>query len=124
MQKMAPPTTNYPHRGNIVAVPGTHGYWIVTADGKIISRGNGVPTLCEGELSKCSNFPSSPTGSQIIVGVASTPTGNGLWAVGRDGSLWTAGDAQPFGDEKDQPRAVPTGIVGTPSGNGYYIART
>ena len=34
--------------------------------------------------------------------------------------MWTAGDANSFGDS-DGDKSVPTGIVGTPSGNGYYI---
>jgi hypothetical protein len=72
----APQYDNYPHRGNIVAAPGTNGYWIVTADGKIVSRG-GAATICEGELSSCSNFPEDPNSEQIIVGAAATPTGNG-----------------------------------------------
>jgi hypothetical protein len=114
----APSYSNYPHRGNIVGAPRTTGYWIVTDDGQIISRG-GAPDLCEGELSSCSNFPENPHSEQIIVGAAATPSGQGLWAVSRDGSLWTAGDARPYGDVRNQPPI--TGIVGTLSGNGYYI---
>jgi hypothetical protein len=115
----APQYDNFASRGNIVAVPGTEGYWIVTSNGQIISRGFGVPTLCEGELRNCSGFPSNPTASQIVVGVAVTPSGNGLWALSRDGSVWTAGDAVHYGDERNQ--GVATGIAATLSGRGYYI---
>lgn len=34
--------------------------------------------------------------------------------------MWTAGDAVSYGDVKSDG-SVPTGIIGTPSGNGYYI---
>jgi hypothetical protein len=44
----------------------------------------------------------------------------GLWALGRNGKVWTAGDAVPYGDVQEDPQ-IATGIVATPSGNGYYI---
>jgi hypothetical protein len=115
----APTYENFAGRGNIVAVPGTRGYFIVTPEGAIISRGSNVPVLCNGRLSNCSGFPSNPSSGQIIVGVAATPTGEGFWAVGRDGKLLTAGDARPYGDAQGQ--GVITGIAATLSGNGYYI---
>jgi hypothetical protein len=113
----APVYVNYPHRGNIVASPTVNGYFIVTPHGDIISRGTGP--ICNGELSSCSNFPPDPDSEQIIVGAAATPSGVGLWAVSRDGSLWTAGDAKPYGDVRNQPPI--TGIDNTLTGNGYYI---
>jgi hypothetical protein len=116
----APQYDNFASRGNIVADPGTQGYFIVTPDGQIISRGTGRPNLCEGELSNCSGFPSSPTNAQIIVGVAATPTGNGLLALSRNGAVWAAGDAVYFGEETNQKGTVATGIAATLSGKGYY----
>lgn len=106
------------HAGLIAAVPGTDGYWIVTLEGKIHSRG-GARQLCNGSLGACSGFSGGPFAS--LTAVAATPSGHGLWAVGRDGAVWTAGDARSFGDVIDKGQ-VPTGIAPTPSGNGYYIA--
>ena len=115
----APKYENVAVRGSVVAVPGSHGYWVVTPTGDLISRGGGVPVLCEGHLSKCSNFPSSPTKQEVLVAAAATPSGKGLWAVSRDGTVWTAGDAQHYGDARNE--GVVTGIAATLSGNGYYI---
>jgi hypothetical protein len=105
--------------GSITAIPGRNGYWVVTNDGWISQRGD-APQLCGGWLSNCSGFTKEPYFWQIIVGAAATPSGNGLWALGRDGKVWTAGDAQSYGDVQSDPQ-VPTGIAATPSGKGYYI---
>ncbi len=115
----APKFPTIPYRGSIASIPGRDGYWVVTDLGAIDARGD-APVLCGGQLSTCSSFPAHPSGSQVIMGAAATPDGQGLWAVGRDGKLWTAGTARPFGDvSKDT--AYATGIAATPSGNGYYI---
>jgi hypothetical protein len=106
-------------RGSIAAIPGRNGYWIVAPKGPILNFGD-APPLCDGDLSNCSDFPGIPSNSEIIVGAAATPTGQGLWAVSRNGTLWTAGDAQPYGDVQNDPQVV-TGIAATPSGKGYYI---
>jgi hypothetical protein len=115
----APNLGSIPDRGSIAAMPGRNGYWVVTSDGKILGRGE-APSLCEGELSNCSGFPEEPFIWENIVGAAATPTGSGLWALGRDGKVWTAGDAQSYGDVQNDSN-VPTGIVATPSGKGYYV---
>jgi hypothetical protein len=108
-------------RGSIAAIPGRNGYRVVTYDGRIHYRGD-APWLCGGELSYCSGFPATPNDAQYIVGAAATPTGLGLWALGRNGKVWSAGDAQSYGDAQDDPQ-VATGIVATPSGKGYYIVK-
>jgi hypothetical protein len=114
----APQFENVPVPGSIAAIPGQEGYWVVTETGTIYARGS-APQLCGGQLSNCSNFPTDPGKSSYIVAAAATPDGHGLWAVGLSGHLWTAGSAPALGDAiKD---ATPTGIVGTPSGKGYYI---
>jgi hypothetical protein len=104
--------------GSIAAIPGRDGYWIVTAEGEIHPRGDDVPSLCSNNLKNCSRFKGIASG--IIVGAAARPNGQGLWALGRDGAVWTAGDAKSYGDVIGDS-AIPTGIVATPTGNGYYI---
>jgi hypothetical protein len=107
--------------GAIVAVPGTRGYWIVTLEGEILYRGP-VPAPPCARLSDCTGLAAKPGAGQEIVAAAATPTGKGLWALGRDGRVWTVGDARSYGDvTKDA--AISTGIVPTPSGNGYYIVK-
>lgn len=109
--------------GNIIAVPRTRGYRIVTAYGEIIPRGRpDVSTLCGGRLSNCTGYPANPPYSQPIVGVAATPSGAGLWALDRHGKVWAAGDGVWHGDAQHQ--GIPTGIAATPSGKGYYIVNS
>jgi hypothetical protein len=118
----APQYASVPYQGSLAAIPGRYGYWVVTRTGGIFARGD-APELCANALSNCSGFPKSPTNDQVIMGAAATPDGMGLWAVGRDGKLWTAGTARSYGDVTKQKK-IPTGIVATPSGLGYYIVLT
>jgi hypothetical protein len=115
----APAFEDVSKEGSIAAIPGRNGYWVVTRGGSIVARGD-APQLCNGELSDCSGYPKLPISTQFIVAAAAHPGGNGLWAVGRDGAVWTAGEAVAYGDVQFDGN-VPTGIVATPSGNGYYI---
>jgi hypothetical protein len=118
----APGFENISTRGSIAAIPGRNGYWVVSDDGEIFARGD-APQLCEGSLQNCTSFPKGrPNYITMIAGAAVTPTGQGLWAVGRDGKVWATGDAQYFGDAYNDPQ-VATGIVATPSGKGYYIVK-
>ncbi len=52
----APVYENVNAPGTIVGIPGKNGYWVITKRGDIFARGE-APALCEGHLSKCSNFP-------------------------------------------------------------------
>jgi hypothetical protein len=105
--------------GSIAAIPGRNAYWVVTYNGEIHQRG-GAPLLCSNNLRNCSGYQNA---RDPIVGAAARPNGQGLWALSYDGKVWTAGDAQSYGDVAwvTNPDVVPTGIVATPSGNGYYI---
>jgi hypothetical protein len=108
-----------PYRGSIAAIPGKDAYWVVTSLGQIFARGE-APALCNGYLHTCSGYPSAPTGEDAIVGAAASPDGSGLWAVDREGRVWTAGSTVSYGDVTSDG-SYPTGIVATPSGLGYYI---
>jgi hypothetical protein len=118
----APTFENVPVRGTIASIPGRKGYWVVTEDGTIHARGD-APQLCDGLLSACSGYPKLPLAYHVIVAAAATPSGLGLWAVDRMGGVWTAGDAQSYGNATGEIGAVPTGIAATPSGKGYYIVK-
>jgi hypothetical protein len=106
-------------RGSIASIPGRNGYWVVTHNGGIIARGD-APGLCGSQLSTCSSYPMRPLADQFIVAAAATPSGNGLWAVDRQGKVYPAGDANFYGDVRTAPQAV-TGFAATPSGKGYYL---
>jgi hypothetical protein len=119
----APAYENVDKAGSIVWAPGTNGYWIVTPFGEIHSRG-GAPVLCSNELENCSGF--YPSQDDQIVAVAADPKGRGLWAVGREGAVWTASvnpanSLPSYGDAQDSG-GWPTGIAAAPDGTGYCIS--
>jgi peptidoglycan hydrolase-like protein with peptidoglycan-binding domain len=95
----------------MAATPDGGGYWLVAGDGAVYAFGN-APYL--------GNAP----GNELITGVITSRTGQGYRMVGQGGGVYTFGDASFEGSGSG---AVPTGkvalgIVGTPSGKGYWIA--
>jgi hypothetical protein len=60
--------------------------------------------------------------NQAIVGMASTPSGNGYWLVARDGGIFAYGDARFFGSTGSIRLNSPiVGIGQAPSGGGYWL---
>ena len=118
----APSFPSVGQSGTIAAIPGQEGYWVVTREGIIHSRGTAPtpPELGCGRLSDCSGYPADPNDDEYITAAAAHPSGRGLWAVDKRGRVWTVGNAAPHGDV--QGDTTPTGMAATPSGNGYYIA--
>ncbi len=58
-----------------------------------------------------------------IVGLVPTPSGAGYWLVGRDGGVFTFGDARYFGSTGGLPLAAPiVGMAALPDGSGYWLA--
>jgi len=105
--------------GAIATIPGRNGYWVISTNGVIYPRG-AAPEICGGNLAFCSRFR---TGAHIIMSAASTPDGQGFWALDDGGAVWTAGTAKPYGDVTSQRKNSPAEtIAATPSGNGYVIA--
>ena len=57
-----------------------------------------------------------------LTGIAATPTGAGYWLVGRDGGVFTFGDAAYLGSAGDRRLNEPiVGIAGTATGAGYWL---
>ncbi|HUB71443.1 MAG TPA: hypothetical protein VL984_13570 [Acidimicrobiales bacterium] len=59
-----------------------------------------------------------------LVGTAVTPSGNGAWEAGAEGSVFPSGDAIFYGslpDDHITPDAPVTGIASTPDGRGYWL---
>jgi hypothetical protein len=57
-----------------------------------------------------------------IVGIAATPSGNGYYMVGRDGGVFTFGDAQYFGSMGGKHlNGVIVGIAVDPATGGYWL---
>ena len=70
-------------------------------------------------------FDGSHGGSRLnqpIVGMASTPDGNGYWLVASDGGIFGYGDAGFFGSHGGSRLNQPiVGMASTPDGNGYWL---
>ena len=56
-----------------------------------------------------------------MVGMASTPTGQGYWTVASDGGIFSFGNAQFYGSMGGTPLNKPiVGMASTPDGKGYW----
>ncbi len=57
-----------------------------------------------------------------VVGMASTPDGNGYWLVASDGGIFSFGDAQFFGSTGGMRLNKPVvGMAPTSDGRGYWL---
>ena len=100
--------TNVYGGGNLKAADPSGGYWTTSGAGVITSH-NGAPTF------------GSPAGmhlNQPIVGMASTPDGQGYWLVTATGTVHPYGDAKLYGSVAT---AGVIGIAASPDGRGYLI---
>jgi hypothetical protein len=60
--------------------------------------------------------------NQPIVGMASTPDGQGYWLVAADGGIFTFGDAGFYGSAGNIALNQPiVGMASTPDGHGYWL---
>ncbi len=86
--------------------------WAVSPDGVVTPVGD-------------SPFLDDPSGlplQQPVVGIASTPTGDGYWLVASDGGIFAFGDARFHGSTGALSLAAPiVSMASTPSGNGYWL---
>ncbi len=92
------------------ASEGVSNYDEVASDGGIFTFGT-------------SGFFGSMGGRQLnepVVGMATTPSGDGYWEAASDGGIFTFGDAGFFGSMGGHPLNEPVvGMASTPSGDGY-----
>ena len=95
----------------MAATPDGGGYWLVAGDGSVYAFGNAP-------------YHGNAPGNELITGISASPTGQGYRLVGRGGGVYTFGDASFEGSGAGSIPAgkVALGIVGTPSGRGYWIA--
>ena len=88
------------------------GYRLVAADGGVFSFGN--QQFCGSTGAMRLNQP--------VVGMASTPTGNGYWLVAADGGIFSFGNAVFHGSTGAMRLNQPiVGMASTPTGNGYWL---
>jgi hypothetical protein len=146
----------------MAATPDGRGYWLLRSGGRVYGFGDaaseGSPA---GHLGPYVAIATRPGGGYLVmgadnaavvaypggklvgggpgtalaatvVGEASTPSGNGAWLAGADGSVEAVGDAASYiGPCTSQCPSVPanqqvvtapiTGIAATPSGQGYWL---
>ena len=99
----------------IVATSDGQGYWLVRADGAVLSYGDAEPltALPAGAISA-----SSP-----IVAMARTYDGHGAWVVNSVGHVFELGDARSYGSLSPgkAAQASITSMAGTPDGRGYWL---
>jgi hypothetical protein len=85
------------------------GSWMAAADGTVYSIA--APLL-----------GSVPKPNRPIVGITSTPKGDGYWLVGSDGGIFSFGKAVFLGSTGNIALNQPiVGMATTPSGNGYWL---
>jgi ribosomal protein L24E len=104
-------TTGYSIVG-MAATPDGDGYWLVGADGGVLSFGD-------------AHYYGSTGGKprhSPIVGIEPTPDGAGYWLVGSDGSVLSYGDAHYYGSTGGEALHAPiVAMAPTVDGHGYWL---
>ena len=114
----------------MASTPDGKGYWLVAADGGIFNFGDAGfygNTYTDG----LTGLSGSHRLAAPIVGMASTPDGNGYWLVAADGGIFNFGDAGFYGNTYTdgltglsglRPLHKPViGMAATPDGAGYWL---
>ena len=120
-------------QSNVVAAaanPTGAGYWTVTSSGQVVAHAGATfygSTYTYGITGLSGSHPLNAP----IVGIAATANGQGYWLVAADGGVFDFGNAQFHGStytygitglSGSHPLNAPiVGIVGTPSGSGYWL---
>jgi hypothetical protein len=87
-------------------------FWLAATDGGVFAFGGA------GFFGSMGGHPLN----QPIVGMASTPSGNGYWLVAKDGGLFSFGDARFFGSTGSIALNKPiVGMASTPGAGGYWL---
>ncbi len=138
----------------IAATPTGHGYWLLDASGRAHGFGDaqveGQPPTSQAPYSAIAARPGGgymvvgafnaatylfpgdvhegggpgTALSGAIIGIASTPSGNGAWVAGLDGGVMTIGDAAFYGSASGTAavsKSSVTAIAATPDGHGYWL---
>ena len=95
----------------MAADPTGTGYWVATADGRVLAYG-------------AANYGSAEALNLYapIVGMAATPTGKGYWLVAADGGVFSFGDARFYGSTGAVKLTQPiVGMASTATGKGYWL---
>jgi hypothetical protein len=100
--------------GMMMAADPSGGYWTVTPAGAVTPH-SAAPALGSPALSNLRL-------TRPVVGMASTPDGNGYWLVASDGGIFNYGDATFYGSTGAIHLNKPiVGMAATPDGHGYWL---
>ncbi|MCI2976132.1 MAG: hypothetical protein MP439_08660 [Ferrimicrobium sp.] len=114
-----------PLNAPIVGIASTRdgkGYWLVAADGGVFDFGDA--TYQGSAYSKgFTGLGGAHPLAAPVVGIASTPDGNGYWLLEANGTVLSFGAAQFYGDVSKSAAggAKFVGIVASPTGQGYTV---
>ena len=118
----------------IARTPDRGGYWLVAGDGGLFGFGDAGffgSSGCVVPSQMCG--PGNSFVDRAIVGMASTPSGNGYWMVDSSANVFAFGDAlyagsagcidptKPCGGTNSFSDSGIVAIVPTPSGHGYWL---
>src|SRR6185437_2715321 len=107
----------FPRLAGVVAVIGLCGTLIAYGAGMASAATPGVSAF-----GNATPFGAPAQINQPMVGMASTPDGNGYWLVAADGGVFTFGDAGFFGSAGNIALNQPiVGMASPPDGNGYWL---
>src|SRR6185437_3266362 len=107
----------FPKLAGVVAVIGLCGTLIAYGAGTASAATPGVSAF-----GNATPFGAPAQINQPMVGMASTPDGNGYWLVAADGGVFTFGDAGFFGSAGNIALNQPiVGMASPPDGNGYWL---
>ena len=91
------------------------GYWVVRADGAVLSYGDAEPLT---------SLPAGAVSAGApIVAMARTYDGHGAWLVNSEGHVYELGDARSYGSlsSSKAAQAPITSMASTPDGRGYWL---
>ncbi len=113
----------HPLNAPIVGIASTvdgKGYWLVAADGGVFDFGDA--TYQGSAYSKGFTGLTGPHPlAAPVVGIASTPHGNGYWLLESNGTVLSFGAARFYGEISQATGTKFVGIVSSPTGNGYVL---
>ncbi len=91
------------------------GYWVVRADGAVLSYGDAGPLT---------SLPAGAVSAGApIVAMARTYDGHGAWLVNSEGHVYELGDARSYGSlsSSKAAQAPITSMASAPNGRGYWL---
>jgi len=106
----------------LAATPSGQGYWIATADARVLAFGDALLYSATGGPLPAAKPTGSAAATSPTVAIAASPDGRGYWLLARDGGVFSFG--VPFHGSVPDRRSYTSAVElrATESGGGYYVA--